>query len=58
MLQSSATKPISILLSATLVLYGLWSWLFQAGLYAFLIRFQVNNADVYYPLIEITGTEK
>jgi len=51
MQDSSAIKPITFLLSAILATYGLWSWFFQAGLYAFLIRLLVNNADIYYPLI-------
>lgn len=51
MQKSILVKSVCILLTGALTVYCAWSWFFQTGLYAFLIRLQANTFDIYFPIV-------
>jgi len=53
--KSLLIRLLCIALFCVLTVYCLWSWFFQTGLYAFLIRFQANTFDAYFPLLTAVG---
>jgi len=49
--KSLFTRFVTTIVIIIFTAYCAWTWFFQIGLYATLIRFQTNNLGVYFPIV-------